>query len=75
VDFPKTYAYLKRFEPTLRSASAITQGALKRGEPFYFYGAVGDYTFAPWKVVWREQGSDTAAVVAVQMLARSLSRP
>jgi len=53
VKFPKTYAYLKRFKPTLlQRKDAMTQGALKRGEPFYFYGAVGDYTFAPWKVVW-----------------------
>jgi hypothetical protein len=65
VKFPKTYAYLKRFVPTLlQRKDAITQGALKRGEPFYFYGAVGDYTFAPWKVVWREQSYQmTAAVV------------
>jgi len=65
VKFPKTYAYLKRFKPTLlQRKDAMTQGALKRGEPFYFYGAVGDYTFAPWKVVWREQSAQmTAAVV------------
>jgi SAM-dependent methyltransferase len=65
VKFPKTYAYLKRFAPTLlQRKDAITQGALKRGEPFYFYGAVGDYTFAPWKVVWREQSAQmTAAIV------------
>jgi SAM-dependent methyltransferase len=65
VKFPKTYAYLKQFAPTLlQRKDAITQGALKRGEPFYFYGAVGDYTFAPWKVVWREQSAQmTAAVV------------
>jgi len=65
VKFPKTYAYLKRFEPILlQRKDVITQDALKRGEPFYFYGAVGDYTFAPWKVVWREQSAQmTAAVV------------
>jgi hypothetical protein len=63
--FPKTYAYLKRFEKTLLARQdAMTKSALQRGEPFYFYGAVGDYTFAPWKVVWREQSAQmTAAVV------------
>jgi SAM-dependent methyltransferase len=64
VKFPQTYAYLKRFVPTLlQRKDAITQGALKRGEPFYFYGAVGDYTFAPWKVVWREVANELDAAV------------
>jgi hypothetical protein len=71
VKFPKTYAYLKRFAPTLlQRKDAITQGALKRGEPFYFYGAVGGYTFAPWKVVWREVANelDAAVIGSVQSL-------
>jgi len=43
----------------------MVKSALSRGEPFYFYGAVGTYTFAPWKVVWREQASTmTASVVS-----------
>ena len=55
VKYPKTYAYLKQFEDVLRTRrDAMTQSALRRDEPFYFYGAVNDYTFAPWKVVWRE---------------------
>ena len=63
--FPRTYGYLKRFEDVLRKrADAMVKSALARGEPFYFYGAVGTYTFAPWKVVWREQASTmTASVV------------
>lgn len=63
--YPKTYGYLKRFEPTLlKRADAIVKSALQRDEPFYFYGAVGTYTFAPWKVVWREQARTmTASVV------------
>ncbi|GIV07774.1 MAG: hypothetical protein KatS3mg017_0976 [Fimbriimonadales bacterium] len=65
LNYPKTYAYLKQFEDVLRTRrDAMTQSALRRGEPFYFYGAVNDYTFAPWKVVWREMASRmTAAVV------------
>jgi SAM-dependent methyltransferase len=64
VKFPKTYAYLKRFEQTLlQRKDAMTQSALKRGEPFYFYGAVGEYTFAPWKVVWREVANELDAAV------------
>jgi hypothetical protein len=45
----------------------MVKSALARGDPFYFYGAVGTYTFAPWKVVWREQASTlTASVVGPQ---------
>ncbi len=63
--YPKTYGYLKRFEPELRKrADAMVKSALQRGEPFYFYGAVSDYTFAEWKVVWREQSSKMTAAVA-----------
>ena len=52
-DYPRTYAYLKHFEPTLRArADAMVKSALRRGAPFYFYGGVGSYTFARWKVVW-----------------------
>jgi hypothetical protein len=62
--FPKTYAYLKRFEKTLLARQdAMTKSALQRGEPFYFYGAVGDYTFAPWKVVWPNIASSLQAAV------------
>jgi SAM-dependent methyltransferase len=66
--YPHTYGYLKRFEDVLlRRADAMVKSALERGEPFYFYGAVGTYTFAPWKVVWREQASTmTASVVGLK---------
>jgi hypothetical protein len=65
VGYPRTYGYLKRFEVTLlRRRDAMVRGLLERGMPFYSYGAVGDYTFAPWKVVWREMADSlTCAVV------------
>ena len=63
--YPHTYGYLKRFEDVLlRRADAMVRSALERGEPFYFYGAVGTYTFAPWKVVWREVAHTLDAAVA-----------
>lgn len=64
-DYPWTYAYLKRFEEVLHArADAMVKSALRRGASFYFYGAVGPYTFAPWKVVWTRVANDiTAAVV------------
>jgi hypothetical protein len=67
MDYPKTYRYLKRFKRTLRArADAMVKSALRRGEPFYFYGGVGRYTFARWKVVWRGQ-------VAPQLIAAVVS--
>ncbi|MBC7221376.1 SAM-dependent DNA methyltransferase [Candidatus Bipolaricaulota bacterium] len=51
--YPRTYGYLKRFEEVLRErASRGVSDMLKQGAPFYTMFAVGDYTFAPWKVVW-----------------------
>ncbi len=64
VHCPKTYAYLKGFEKVLRSrASRGVSDMLKKGAPFYTMFAVGDYTFAPWKVVWREVGHTLDAAV------------
>ncbi|MFH1610056.1 MAG: DNA methyltransferase, partial [Candidatus Bipolaricaulota bacterium] len=58
--YPKTWAYLKRFEPILRERAAFTRyftrkdrsGAVVETGPFYSMFDVGDYSFAPWKVVW-----------------------
>ncbi|WP_135257741.1 Eco57I restriction-modification methylase domain-containing protein [Thermus caldilimi] len=62
--YPKTYGYFERFEEVLRKrADAMVKSAIARGEPFYFYGAVGPYTFAPWKVVWREVAHTLDATV------------
>ncbi|MCS7088976.1 MAG: hypothetical protein NZL91_09810, partial [Thermoflexales bacterium] len=70
--YPRTYGYLKRFERTLRERAAFKRyftrpkrgGGVSETGPFYSMFDVGDYTFAPWKVVWREQASTmTASVV------------
>ncbi|MCX7856020.1 MAG: SAM-dependent methyltransferase, partial [Anaerolineae bacterium] len=72
--YPKTWAYLKRFEGVLRQRSGFVryftrqQGreVVETG-PFYSLFNVGEYTFAPWKVVWREQAAwFTVAVVGPQ---------
>jgi hypothetical protein len=62
---PRAYGYLKRFEQVLRKrASRGISDMLKKGAPFYTMFAVGDYTFAPWKVVWPwiSKGVRTAVV-------------
>jgi hypothetical protein len=65
-DLPQTYAFLKQFEQELRTErqSSMIQNMVKKG-PFYSMYGVADHTFAPNKVVWREQASTlTAAVVS-----------
>lgn len=64
VDYPKTYAYLKRFEKALRNRSGYKQILSKREKEFYGLMDIDHYTFAPWKVVWTRIGSIQAAVVS-----------
>ncbi|MEN2993338.1 MAG: DNA methyltransferase [Bacteroidia bacterium] len=71
--YPHTYGYLKHFESMLRARAAFKRyftrkdkksGHIVETGPFYSMFNVGDYTFAPWKVVWQYISSDfTVAVV------------
>jgi type I restriction-modification system DNA methylase subunit len=72
VNFPGTYRYLKNFEEKLgmRKSRAIKQ-LLQRG-PFYTMYAVGEYTYAPYKVVWNRMGSKIAACVISTILDKYL---
>ena len=63
VRLPKTLSYLKGFEPALRSRSGYKR-YFRDTDPFYSIFDVGDYTFAPHKVVWREQASSMTVAVA-----------
>jgi methylase of polypeptide subunit release factors len=61
--FPGAYSYLKRFTTFLRQRPAFKR-YFTQAAPFYSLFNIGEYTFAPWKVVWREQSLPfTAAVV------------
>ena len=51
--YPKTYQYLKRFEVVLRERAAYKR-YFRSDAPFYSMFDVGDYTFAPYKVVVRQ---------------------
>jgi len=64
VDYPKTYAYLKRFEKELRNRSGYKQILSQRKQEFYGLMDIDHYTFEPWKVVWTRIGSIQAAVVS-----------
>jgi hypothetical protein len=63
--WPKTWAYLKRFETVLRKRSGFKRyftrtdkdGRVVETAPFYSMFDVGEYTLAPYKVVWREQSA------------------
>ena len=63
VRWPKTYAYLKHFEAELCSRSGYRR-YFRETDPFYSIFNVGDYTFAPYKVVWREQAAGLTVAVA-----------
>jgi len=70
--YPRTYGYLKRFESVLRQRAAFKRYFTRKDKngrtvetgPFYSMFDVGDYTFAPWKVVWREVSHTLDAAVA-----------
>jgi SAM-dependent methyltransferase len=63
--FPKTLAYLKLFEKTLKNRpSRGISDMIRGGAPFYTMFGVSDYTFASWKVVWREVAEKLDAAVA-----------
>jgi hypothetical protein len=60
--YPRTYAYLRQFEPLLTERAAFRR--YQRGQPFYSMYNVGSYTVANHKVVWRRMDKQlTAAVV------------
>jgi len=56
--YPRTFAYLRKHEPTLRQRRSQAVRRLMDQTAFYAMFAVGDYTFAPFKVAWREIASE-----------------
>jgi len=69
--YPKTYSYLKQFEKELRQRRAFKRyftrkdrdGNIIETGPFYSIFNIGDYTFAPYKVVWPNIASTVEAAV------------
>lgn len=56
--FPKTLEFLKHFEHPLRNRALYKKYLEPQGTPFYGIYNIGPYTFAPYKVVWKEQSSE-----------------
>ena len=71
-DYPRTLAYLRRFEPMLieRAAYRRYQGR----QPFYSMYNVGPYTLAGAKVIWRRMDRKIRAVV-VETIDHALLGP
>jgi SAM-dependent methyltransferase len=63
--YPKAYSYLSRFKDVLlaRKDSVLSRSIRKGHVPYYALGAVSDYIFSSWKVVWREQAATLTAAV------------
>ena len=60
---PQLYTYFRAFEQQLRRRS--TYRTRMPSAPYYSIYNVGEYTFAPWKVVWPEQPGNNGLPVAV----------
>ena len=61
---PKTYRYLQQFEGMLRQRAAYKR-YFRKSDPFYSMFNVSEYTFAPYKVLWRYIASEfTCAVIS-----------
>ncbi len=60
---PRTFRFLSEFRAILERRSSYRR--FQRGKPFWSIWSTGDYTFAPYKVVWREMsgGGFVAAYV------------
>lgn len=56
---PHTFKYLNRFKSHLEQRSSLKR--FQKGQEFYSLWSTGPYTFAPFKVLWREMGNTFAA--------------
>lgn len=62
-DYPLTHAYLAEFERLLRARPSFRNFNPANNEPWELYN-VGTYTFARYKVCWREQMATFTVAVA-----------
>lgn len=56
---PYTFKFLNRFKNHLEQRSSLKR--FQKGQEFYSLWSTGPYTFAPFKVLWREMGNTFAA--------------
>jgi len=63
IEYPGTYSYLKGFEKPLRDRGSRAVQRVMERSAFYAMFAIGDYTFAEHKVVWRRMDNTIRAAV------------
>ena len=59
VSCPRTFGYFQGFEAELRRRASFRRYQAK--QPYWSCWSTGPYSFAPWKVLWREISSRFAA--------------
>jgi len=74
VHLPHTYAYLAGFERLLRQRSGYRKYFDQAKDAFYSMYDVAEYTFAPYKVMWRRMTGRTDGVVVCELTDRHLGR-
>jgi hypothetical protein len=65
--WPRTYGYLVRFRDFLTSQAAYLKYHAESQNPFYSQYNVADYTFARYKVIWKQMSNDLIACVVSQI--------
>jgi hypothetical protein len=63
IKYPKTFEFFKQFEKPIRKCALLAQFFDPKVDPFYSSYNVGSYTYAPFKVVWKEICAEIEAVV------------
>jgi hypothetical protein len=63
INLPRTFAYLHKFKAVLLSRGSKVVRELAEKTIFYTMYGIGEYTFAPYKVVWKRMANDLEAVV------------
>ena len=73
-NYSKAQSYLSRFEDILRKRPAFKR-YFKKDAPFYSVFNIGDYTFAPYKVMWRRVANEIDAAVVSEPTAAKCAIP
>lgn len=62
---PRTARFLAGFKSILEGRSSYKRFQMKAGHPYYSLWSTGTYTFAPYKVLWREMGGNAFAAAYI----------
>jgi hypothetical protein len=66
IKFPKTFGYFKSFEKEIRNCALLKQFFDPQVDPFYSSYNVGEYSYAPYKVIWKEICPEIEAAVIAE---------